>query len=111
GTTHEVSSSDINNSRQVSVVEEETTWSGNVDKELKTSATSELEDHLDRDLELGPAAYLYGLHGSFLQAIDEYEDNNNVEEKKGTTVRDKPYIGRLTVILKKNRKREGSRRM
>ncbi|GJY49002.1 hypothetical protein Tco_0438958 [Tanacetum coccineum] len=93
-TTHEVSSSDINNSRQVSVVEEEITWSGNVDNGLKTSAASELEDLLDRDLELGPAAYLYGLHGSFLQAIDEYEDNNNVEEKKGTTVRDKPYIVR-----------------
>ncbi|GJZ68535.1 hypothetical protein Tco_0631775 [Tanacetum coccineum] len=61
---------------------------------LIRQADNELEDLLDRDLKLGPAAYLYGLHGSFSQAIDEYEHNNNEEEKKGTTVRDKPYIVR-----------------
>ncbi|GKA36291.1 disulfide isomerase-like protein 2-3 [Tanacetum coccineum] len=55
-TTHEVSSSDIINSRQVSVVEEEATRSGNVDNGLETSAATELEDLLDTALELGLAA-------------------------------------------------------
>ncbi|PWA86817.1 zinc knuckle CCHC-type [Artemisia annua] len=93
GTTHEVSSSsDIINSREVSAVEEEATRSGNVDNGLETSAATELEDLLDRALELGPAAKKYGLHVSSSQAADEYEDNN--EEKKGTSVREKPYISK-----------------
>ncbi|GJY74468.1 nuclear export mediator factor NEMF isoform X1 [Tanacetum coccineum] len=94
GTTHEVSSSDIINSRQVSVVEEEATQSGNVDNGLETSAATELEDLLDRALELGPAAKKYGLHAASSQAADEYEDNNNEEEKKGTIAREKPYISK-----------------
>nr|GEW13837.1 nuclear export mediator factor NEMF [Tanacetum cinerariifolium] len=93
GTTQEVSSSDIINSRQVSAVEEEATQSGNVDNGLDTSAATELEDLLDRALELGPAAKKYGLHAAASQAADEYEDNNN-EEKKGTAVREKPYISK-----------------
>ncbi|PWA68069.1 zinc knuckle CCHC-type [Artemisia annua] len=94
GTTHEVSSSsDIINSREVSAVEEEATRSGNVDNGLETSAATELEDLLDRALELGPAAKKYGLHAASSQAADEYEDNNN-EEKKGTSAREKPYISK-----------------
>nr|GEY76599.1 DNA polymerase epsilon catalytic subunit A-like [Tanacetum cinerariifolium] len=55
GTTHEVSSSDIFNSRQVFVVKEEATRSGNVDNKLETSAATELEDLPDTALELGLA--------------------------------------------------------
>ncbi|GJW53490.1 reverse transcriptase domain-containing protein [Tanacetum coccineum] len=42
--------------RQGSAIKEEATRSGNVDNRLETSTASELEDLLDRALELGPAA-------------------------------------------------------
>ncbi|GJT79989.1 peroxisome biogenesis protein 6, partial [Tanacetum coccineum] len=71
GTTHEISSSDIINSRQVSAIKEEATRSGNVDNRLETSTASELEDLLDRALELGPAAK------KFVKDDDEIKDDKN----------------------------------
>lgn len=93
--THEISSSDVKtiNLREVSV-EEEASRSGNInDNGLETSGRAaetvspELEDLLDRALELG-SAKKYGLHASEVES-----EMNNHEEKKAT-VREKPYISK-----------------
>ncbi|KAI3743653.1 hypothetical protein L1987_61364 [Smallanthus sonchifolius] len=69
---HEISS----DSRQISVEEE-------------TSVPPELEDLLDRALELGSAAKKYGLLAS-----SQADSDVNNEEKKETVSREKPYISK-----------------
>ncbi|KAK9068341.1 hypothetical protein SSX86_012452 [Deinandra increscens subsp. villosa] len=72
---HEIGS----DTRQV-LVEEETS---------ATTVSPELEDLLDRALELGSAAKKYGLHAS-----SQADSDINIDEKKETVSREKPYISK-----------------
>lgn len=89
-------SSDINatNSRELSVEEkeeeEEASHSGNA-----ATVSPELEDLLDRALELGSGANKkYGLHVSQPDSSDNIDNNDNNNEEKKETAREKPYISK-----------------
>lgn len=79
----------VANSSQISV-EEGVNHSNELETSVKAAETvsPELEDLLDRALELGSAAKKYGLHASHVES-----DKIDNEEKK-ESVREKPYISK-----------------
>lgn len=89
--THVISSSEINtmNQREVSIIDDKSETSVNA----AATVSPELEDLLDRALELKSAATSVKKYG--LQAIqaDSDKNDNEVEEKK-ESVREKPYISK-----------------